>query len=214
MNHTLYFAPGTCSRVVMAALAHLDLACQAEQVKLAEGQQRSAAYLAINPKGKVPVLVTPEGPLTDVIAIAVYLDDQATIQGKKERLLPLQGFARATAMSWLSWCAGTIHPLIYRLRMTARIHPDVSQHEIVRTAAMQELTQQLQVAEQQLSSETGLWLAASEWTLADAYLLWAWQRAQLAGLDSSQWPALEKWSQRAEQHPSWQLAMAIEAKAS
>ncbi|PXF29113.1 hypothetical protein WH50_22615 [Pokkaliibacter plantistimulans] len=213
MSHTLYFAHGTCSRVVMAALAHLDLAYQAEQVKLVEGQQRSAGYLAINPKGKVPVLVTPEGPLSDVIAIAVYLDDLAVAQGKAERLLPSQGFTHARAMSWLSWCAGILHPLIYRLRMSARIHPDTTQHDMIRSAAMAELEQQMQVAEQLFSAQPQ-WLAGADWSLADAYLLWIWQRAQLAGLDSSQWPALEKWSQRAEQHPSWQLAMAIEAKAS
>ncbi|PPC77963.1 hypothetical protein C4K68_07920 [Pokkaliibacter plantistimulans] len=213
MNHTLYFAPGTCSRVVMAALAHLDLAYQAEQVKLAEGQQRSAGYLAINPKGKVPVLLTPEGPLSDVIAIAVYLDDLAATQGKAQRLLPSQGFTHARAMSWLSWCAGTLHPLIYRLRMSARIHPDTTQHDVIRGAAMAELEQQLQVAEQLFSAQPQ-WLTGADWSLADAYLLWAWQRAQLAGLYSSQWPALQQWSQRAEQHPSWLQAMATEAQVS
>ena len=143
MNLTLFAAPGSCSRVALTALAAAGLPCTLAWVDLAGGQQRQPVYLALNPKGKVPLLDTPEGTLSDNLAIATWVDAQAPAAG----VLPAAGFARAEAMGWLGWAAGTLHPLVYRLRMSARIHPDAATHEAIRAAARAELQAALGAAE-------------------------------------------------------------------
>lgn len=73
----LYFAPGACSRVALTGLEESGLPYEARSVALMTGEQRQPGYLALNPKGKVPLLVTPDGPLSENMAIAHWIDSQA-----------------------------------------------------------------------------------------------------------------------------------------
>lgn len=65
---TLYLAPGTCAMAVRIALTEAGAPHRIKQMDLAAGEQRSPAYLAINPKGRVPALVTERGVLTETPA--------------------------------------------------------------------------------------------------------------------------------------------------
>ena len=65
---TLYAATGSCSRASHIALEESGLAYEVRLVDFARAEQREAAYLAINPKGRVPALATDQGVLTDVPA--------------------------------------------------------------------------------------------------------------------------------------------------
>ena len=134
---TLYIAPGACSRVTMLALEEAGLPYTIRKVGLMQGEQRTPGYLSLNPKGKVPVLVTAEGTLTENVAILSWLDAQQPQAG----LLPPadRPFERAQALSWLSWSTTQLHSMLYRVRMTARIPPDAATHEVVRAAALGEM---------------------------------------------------------------------------
>ncbi|BDS30573.1 hypothetical protein KAM479c_22970 (plasmid) [Aeromonas caviae] len=55
---TLYLAPGTCAMAVRIALVEAGAPHLVKRLDLAAGEQRSPDYLAINPKGRVPALVT------------------------------------------------------------------------------------------------------------------------------------------------------------
>ncbi|MBV1788704.1 glutathione S-transferase family protein [Marinobacterium sp. D7] len=204
--YTLYYAPGACSRVTLAALEQTGARYTARPVLLAQGEQNRADYLTLNPKGKVPTLVTAEGVLTETLAIALYLHHHHPNAG----LLPHNdAYAQARACAWLSWCGTTLHPLIYRLRMTGRIHPDGSLHGELKRIALEELCLQLQVAEQALAGGRH-WIDGPRWTLADLYLLWIWQRALQAGCNPIDYPALRAWAQRTAAIPAWQRALASE----
>ncbi|RVB98243.1 glutathione S-transferase family protein, partial [Mesorhizobium sp. M7A.F.Ca.AU.001.01.1.1] len=77
------------------ALEELGLDYKLNAVNVRKGDQKQPGYLAINPNGKVPVLVDPEGPdgetltLTESGAILIYLAE------KTGELLPRSGAARA-----------------------------------------------------------------------------------------------------------------------
>lgn len=94
-SYQLYGAPtGNCIRAAIA-LEEAGLPYTVRAVDLANGEHRSAAYLALNPAGKVPVLVEDQqnGPpvvITQSNAIILYAAEQAT-----GRLLPNDSFARA-----------------------------------------------------------------------------------------------------------------------
>ena len=210
MPLTLFAAPGACSRVSLTALAAAGLRADVRWLHLASGEQRQAAYLALNPRGKVPLLHTPAGPLADTLAIVTWLDAQVPEAG----LLPPaeKAMARARALGWLGWAAGTLHPLVYRLRMSGRIHPDPATHEGVRAAALAELQQTLPVAALALAG-AGPWLGGERWSIADTYVAWALGRAAMSGLDLSTSPEVAEFVERHARLPAWQAAITQEPAA-
>ena len=69
----LYYAPGTCALASHIALEEAGAAYTAERLDFKNNQQTSPQYLAINPKGRVPALVTDRGILTETPAILAYI---------------------------------------------------------------------------------------------------------------------------------------------
>src|SRR5271166_121086 len=63
--YKLYYAPGTCALASHIALEEAGAAYKAERLDFKTNQQNSPEYLAINPKGRVPALVTDHGVLTE-----------------------------------------------------------------------------------------------------------------------------------------------------
>jgi glutathione S-transferase len=104
---TLYFAPGSSSMAPHIALHEIAAPFEAKPVSLAKNETRAAAYLAVNPEGKVPTLLVDDRPITEVAAILFYL-------GKRfpaAQLLPTDDIeAEARVISWMSFIASTLHP--------------------------------------------------------------------------------------------------------
>ena len=69
----LYYAPGTCALASHIALEEAGAAYAAERLDFKNSQQTTPQYLAINPKGRVPALVTDKGALTETPAILARL---------------------------------------------------------------------------------------------------------------------------------------------
>ncbi|MGE3247671.1 MAG: glutathione S-transferase family protein [Beijerinckiaceae bacterium] len=102
----LYYWPGTCGITIHILLEELGLRYDRETVDLSAKHQYSRAYLAINPKGKVPALVRDDGSvLTEVPAIAMWL---ASVW-PAGRLLPDDVEGRTRAFELLSYIAATTH---------------------------------------------------------------------------------------------------------
>ena len=104
---TLYFCPGTSSMAAHIALHEVGAPLESRPLSLAKKENRTPAYLAINPEGKVPVLLIDGRPLTEVAAILFYLAKRFPEAG----LLPQADTeAEAQAISWMSFIAATVHP--------------------------------------------------------------------------------------------------------
>lgn len=104
---TLYIAPGASSMAPHIALNEIGAPFDLRPLSFARGEQRGAAYLAINPEGKVPALVVGDRlVLTEVAAILFYLARRFPQAG----LLPDDAEAQALILSWMSFSAATIHP--------------------------------------------------------------------------------------------------------
>jgi GST-like protein len=88
MTIKLYHFPSPNPQKVTFALKELDLDCEIVPVDLAKGEQREAAFRAVNPFGRVPVLVDGDLTLTESQAILVYLGE------KTGRLWPTSASAR------------------------------------------------------------------------------------------------------------------------
>src|SRR5215813_9100952 len=69
----LYYAPGTCALATHIALEEAGAPYEAVLVDFSSQSQRSPEYLAINPKGRVPALVTETGTLTETPALLCFV---------------------------------------------------------------------------------------------------------------------------------------------
>jgi glutathione S-transferase len=103
---TLYFAPGASSMAPHIALHEIGAPFEARPVSFRKDENRSPAFLALNPEGKVPLLLIDGRPLTEVAAILFYLARRHPEAG----LLPDDLEAQAQAISWMSFIASTVHP--------------------------------------------------------------------------------------------------------
>lgn len=104
---TLYFSPGSSSMAPHIALHEIGAPFEAKPLSLTAKDTRTPEFLAINPAGKVPVLLIDGRALTEVAGILFYLA-RAFPQAK---LLPSDDIeAEAQVISWMSYIASTIHP--------------------------------------------------------------------------------------------------------
>lgn len=104
---TLYFAPGSSSMAPHIALHETGASFEGKPLSLAKKDTRTPAFLAMNPAGKVPVLMVDDRMLTEVAGILFYLARSFPAAG----LLPLGDVeAEAQVVSWMSFIASTIHP--------------------------------------------------------------------------------------------------------
>ena len=92
------FPPSPNTWKVRAVAAHLGIPLENEFVDLTKGQQRSPAYLALNPSARAPTLVDGDFKLWESVAIMQYLASQ-----KPNTVWPDDARTRADIMRWQSW---------------------------------------------------------------------------------------------------------------
>ena len=103
---TLFYALNTCSLASHIALEDSGAAYEAKRLNFAENDQRKPEYLKINPKSRVPALVTDQGILTETPAILVYIAQSFP----KANLAPLNDpFRLGQIQSFNSYLCSTVH---------------------------------------------------------------------------------------------------------
>ena len=114
----LYVAPKSCARVATIALEEIGVPFETELVRLASKQQKSPEYLALNPKGKVPVLLVDGKPITENVSILSWLNETYP----DAQLLPKtsSSFEHYLQMADISFVSGTFHPFVTRIAMPSK----------------------------------------------------------------------------------------------
>lgn len=146
---------------------------QERNVNLDAGEQRSEAFLKINPLGAIPALIDHEGgqaalPLTQSLAIVEFLDESYPAPA----LLPADPHGRARVRSIAAMCAADTHPLItprVKKYLTTEAHFDDAAW---RAWQIHWFTTGLQAVEQRLAhdSATGKYCHGDSVTMADICL--------------------------------------------
>src|SRR5690606_11191675 len=166
----LYYAPGTVAMASHIALAEAGADYTAVPVDFANAAQTKADYLAINPKGRVPALVTERGVLTETPAMLAFIAQSYPEAG----LAPLEdAFAFARVQEFNSYLCSTVH-IAHAHRMRGYRWAD----DAAAIEAMQRKVPQ-SVGEAYALIETGMfkgpqgdgpWVMGEGYTLCDPYL--------------------------------------------
>ena len=202
----LHHFPGACSQVSVCALEMAGLAYELRLVNLAKGEQSDASYLRVSPLGKVPLLLIDGEPLSENSAILTYIAALRPEAG----LFPADPSprSRAEAIGGMSFCGGTLHPLIRGIANPMRLTDgDV---EPVRAKATALARKSFAYAEQRLA-DNGCWLG--QWSIVDVYLNWAFTVARNAGFDIAAFPLLAGHGEKMIHLPAFRRMQEVDAEA-
>lgn len=203
MSLKLFFAPGACSFVPHAALELAGATFEPMVVKLHKGEQRSPEYLALNPRGQVPVLVDGTDVVTQIPAIALHIDSLFPQAG----LLPASGMARTRALQKLMWMNNTVHPTFTHVFMPQKFTADEAAQTAVKAHAVQAYRELLGEMEA-LAAAASPWLGGAQPGVLDAYALTLLRWGGYAGIDPTTLPATWDLAQRFAAVPA--VARAVE----
>jgi glutathione S-transferase len=201
MNLQLYFAPGACSFVPHVLLEMSGAEFEPCMVKLHKGEQNSADYQAINPRGQVPVLVNGGRPITQILAIVLHLDQLFPQMG----FLPTEPMARAQALSTLAWMNNTVHPTFTHIFMPQKFSdlPEVQTAlKPYNTQLFQGMLGELQALVHAAAAKGQPWLSGQHLGPLDAYSLTLTRWGTLAGIAPEAHPALWDFVQKVAAQPA------------
>jgi glutathione S-transferase len=207
MSLKLYFAPGACSFVPHTLLEAAGVPFEPVMVKLHKGENQQPAYLAINPRGQVPVLVHGDEVITQIVAICTYLDARFPEAG----FLPAEPLARARVMETLAWMNNTVHTTFTHFFMPHKFATDEAVFPELRRHAAQlyrGMVGELEALAQSMAAQGRAFLGGDRLGPLDPYALTLLRWGTMTGIDPQAFPALWAHVQRVAQLPA--VARAIE----
>lgn len=205
MTLTLYYSPLSCSMVPYIALAEAGADFAVEVVNLRRGQHMSPEFLRLNPKHRVPVLMIDGQPLTETVAIQLWIARHFP----KARLLPDADLDEARAVALLAWCASGIHPALTPNVMPQRFCDLPGSEESVRRCAQKLLLEYFGIAEELLRGRDWFF---DRFSLPDVHFFYCFRRAGQLQADQSAFPACRAHFERMAQRPSVRKLLAFEAE--
>lgn len=169
----LFYSPGACSLAPHIVLEETGQPYTLQRVNLAEGEQRTEAYLKIHPNGRVPALVLDDGTIiTENTAILPYL-------GRKFNLWPQGEIADAKAMSIIGLFAAGVHPAWAHISRPGRYATDVAAHPNLQATGITSFAAYLRQMDAMLEGRE--WFA-DRYSVVDAYglVFYAWAKRREA----------------------------------
>lgn len=182
MELTLYYAPTACSLVPYVLLTEAQANFEVRAMNLPRGDHTTPEFRRINPKQAVPVLVIDGRPLTENVAIQIWIARHFPAAA----LLPPDPDDQIRVISFLSWCASGIHPRLTPNALPQRFCDLPGSEDSVRRCAQKLLRGNYAIAEEMLADGRDWFFEA--FSAADAYFFWCFRRGRQFGLDVSAYP--------------------------
>jgi glutathione S-transferase len=201
----LYFATGTCALATHIALEEAAAPYEAVQLDFGSQAQRSPEYLAVNPKGRVPALVTESGTLTETPALLVYVAQRFPTA----ELAPLADpFALAQVQEFNSYLCATVHVAHAHGRRGSRWADDAAAIEAMKGKVPATMTDCAALIESKLLK--GPWVMGERYTICDPYLFTIATWLEGDGVDTAKLPRVVEHRRRMLARPAVKKAVAAE----
>lgn len=202
---TFYYAPNTCALASHIALEEAGAVYEARRLDFASAEQTKPEYLAINPKGRVPALVTERGVLTETPAILVYIAQSHPNAG----LAPLHdAFAFAELQAFNSYLCATVHVAHAHRMRGSRWADEPEAWEAMKKKVPQSVGACFALIERELFR--GPWVMGEAYTIADPYLLTLSGWLEVDGLDPAKFPRVHDHRRRMAERPAVKRALETE----
>lgn len=201
---TLYYAPGTCALASHIALEDAGADYRAERIDFASEDQLKPEYLAINPKGRVPSLITEHGVLTETPAILAYIAQRFPAADLAPQSDP---FAFARAQEFNSYLCATVHvPHAHKSRGKRWVDDPAAIAEMQRKLP-ESVFKVFDLIEQGMLQ--GAWVMGQRYSMCDAYLYTVARWLEGDGIDpEKQLPRVAEHRARMAERASVRAALA------
>jgi glutathione S-transferase len=202
---TLYYAPHTCSLASHIALEDAGAVYALKRINFGTTEQKSPNYVAINPKARVPTMVTPRGILTETPAMLAFIAQSFP----EARLAPIADpFAFAEMQSFNSYLCSTLHVAHAHRMRGQRWADDPASIADMQRKVPQSVGACFELIESHLFK--GPWVMGEAYTIADPYLFTLAQWLEGDGVDLSRIPRVIEQRSRMAQMPNVKKALAEE----
>jgi glutathione S-transferase len=202
MSLTLFATKNSCSLATHIALEEAGAKYELRKIDTAAGEQRKPEYLKINPKGRVPALVTPQGVLTENVALLQYVAQTHP----KANLAPADPYALAKMNAFNAYLSSTVHVNHAHKMRGARWSDDPAAHASMQAKVPQTMTDSATLIETEYLK--GPWVMGDQFTVADGYLLTITQWCEGDGVDMSKFPKMMAHKQAMMARPAVQRVFA------
>jgi GSH-dependent disulfide-bond oxidoreductase len=196
----LYTAATPNGHKVSIALEELGLPYTLKVLDLSQGEQKTPAFLALNPNGRIPAIVDRDADDFAVFesgACLIYLAE------KTGQLMPTDVKGRSRVMQWLMFQMGGIGPMMGQANVFYRYFPEKIQPVIDRYQG--ETRRLFGVLDGQLKDHEYL---AGDYSIADI-ANWAWVRThRWSGVELDGLPHLKRWRDQLRARPAVQRGIA------
>jgi glutathione S-transferase len=204
----LYYTPHTCALASHIALEQAGVDYQVKRIDFSRNEQRSPEYLRVNPKGRVPALVTSRGILTETPAILTFIAQSFPAT----RLAPLDDpFALAQAQSFNSYLCSTVHVAHSHRMRGHRWADDPTAIEAMKKKAPQSVGECFDLIEHEMLQ--GPWVMGSIYTVCDMYLFTLAQWLEADRVDLQRLPKVADHRRRMSEDPVVARVIAAELAA-
>lgn len=209
--YELYYYPGKASLAPHILLEELGVEHELVLVDFAHQAHKDAAYLKLNPSGRIPVLLDGSIVLYESAAICLHLTDQHPEAG----LAPSVGTPdRAQFYKWLIYLTNTLQTELLMYFYSSRWANDESGAQVVKQHAQARIGDMLQLLDDALAdspaSNESTYLLGANYTAADIYLFMLARWTRLFAQPARSYPHLGPYLSRIAQRPAVERVFAAE----
>ncbi|MBC5783927.1 glutathione S-transferase family protein [Ramlibacter sp. USB13] len=204
---TFYYAPGTCALASHLALEYAGAPYEAVRLDFRNQQQRSPEYLRVNPKGRVPALVTDRGAISENVAILQYVAQSFPAAN----LAPLDDpFLLAKVNEFNSYLASTVHVNhAHKGRGYRWVDAeDTAAIEAMKKKVPQTMAESFTLIEEKMLQ--GPWVLGERFSTADLYLFTIAGWLEGDGVDVQRFPKVAEHMARLAAAPQVQKVVAAQ----
>ncbi|MAC15405.1 glutathione S-transferase family protein [Alcanivorax sp. IL3] len=193
---TLYeFASsGNCYKLRLA-MAQLDIPFQRIEKDITRGETRTAEFLAINPNGRIPVLVTPDNRVLPESSAALWY------LARDSKLMPEDPFQQAQVLQWMFFEQYNHEPNIATSRYWIHVLGEQEKYAEALAEKQQKGHDALAVMETHLSDRD--FFVGRDYSIADIALYAYTHVAGQGGFSLDAYPAIRGWLERVERQPGY-----------
>ncbi|MBP0593930.1 glutathione S-transferase N-terminal domain-containing protein [Paraburkholderia sp. LEh10] len=195
-------------------LEETGLAYEAHRIDIMANEHHDPAFLALNPNGKIPAILDPDGPggqplaLFESGAILIYLAE------KSGQLLSSAPHTRYETIQWLMWQMSGVGPMFGQVGFFNKFAGKAYEDKRPRERYAMESARLLGVLDERLERRD--WLMGADYSIADISLLgWVrnligfYEARELVGFD--RFSHVQRWFERGLRRPAVQRGLVVTA---